>query len=662
MSTEQTTSTATLPARIKRFGVDRALPEQRTLRAGPLTAVLEGGDLRYVRAGDRELVRRLYMAVRNRNWETIEPVYTSFEVDDRGDAFTVRFTAEHVRGEVDFAWTGIIEGTADGVIRYQMHGEPRRPFHKNRIGFCVLHPMDLAGTPTTVTTPGGTVEGHFPERISPHQPFIDMVSIEHPAAGEARCRIDFEGDLFEMEDQRNWTDASYKTYCTPLRIPYPVLVEPGSPIDQTVTISLLGAVPPAAKSPGGSDVQVGTEPIASLPPIGFGLSSDLNSLSDDEFARLRQLRPSHLWVQIDLARDDWESTLRLAAAQSEQLGAPLELSVVGVTADGIARVADLLRESNASVARAFVYPRPQHPVVFPRSDLDTNAEVIRLTRQAFASSDLNIPIGGGTRAYFTEFNRASKRLPLADLEWATYTINPQIHAFDNSSIVETLEAQAVTVSSARAIVGDTPLAVGPVSLRQPFNPNATGPSPEPGPDELPAAVDVRQLSLFAAGWTVGSLHRLAEAGANALTFYETTGPRGLLMGAEVARPQLFPAKPHQLFPLYHVFAAVADIPDAQLLPVTIAEPLSLEALAISAGNRFRLLVANLTDRPAHVLLTLPQVSEVTIQSLDESSYDRAASDPAFFLNSDETVVGSGSGEFDAQLWQFAVVCLTGRID
>ena len=29
------------------------------------------------------------------------------------------------------------------------------------------------------------------------------------------------GDVFEMEDQRNWTDASFKTYCTPLRQPFP---------------------------------------------------------------------------------------------------------------------------------------------------------------------------------------------------------------------------------------------------------------------------------------------------------------------------------------------------------------------------------------------------------------------------------------------------------
>src|SRR5262249_11681392 len=154
--------------------------------------------------------------------------------------------------------------------------------------------------------------------------------------------------------------------------------------------------------------------------------------------------------------------------------------------------------------------------------------------------------------------------------------------------------------SAREIVGGMPLAVGPVTLKQPFNPNATGPTPEPGPDELPAPVDVRQLSLFGAGWTVGSLHRLAEAGAYSLTFYETTGWRGLMAGANVEKPRLFPASPHQLFPLYHVFAALADPPEAGLLPVRIHEPLSVEALAVRDGNRVRVLVANFTDRPAVV--------------------------------------------------------------
>ena len=93
-------------------------------------------------------------------------------------------------------------------------------------------------------------------------------------------------------------------------------------------------------------------------------------------------------------------------------------------------------------------------------------------------------VGGGTRAYFTELNRAT--LPLDAMDVVSYTLNPQVHAFDNASMTETLAAQPETVRSARAIVGDRPLVVGPITLRPRFNPNATGPEPKPAPGELPA--------------------------------------------------------------------------------------------------------------------------------------------------------------------------------
>ena len=47
-------------------------------------------------------------------------------------------------------------------------------------------------------------------------------------------RFDFEGDLFEMEDQRNWTDGSFKTYSTPLALLLAEGGEPGQAIRQRV--------------------------------------------------------------------------------------------------------------------------------------------------------------------------------------------------------------------------------------------------------------------------------------------------------------------------------------------------------------------------------------------------------------------------------------------
>ena len=46
-------------------GRDEAPPEQHLLQAGPLTMVFESGDLRYLKLGGREVIRRIYAAVRD---------------------------------------------------------------------------------------------------------------------------------------------------------------------------------------------------------------------------------------------------------------------------------------------------------------------------------------------------------------------------------------------------------------------------------------------------------------------------------------------------------------------------------------------------------------------------------------------------------------------
>ena len=53
------------------YGRADDLPRRIILSAGPLTAEFETGDLRYIRLGDREIIRRIYAAVRDRNWRTI---------------------------------------------------------------------------------------------------------------------------------------------------------------------------------------------------------------------------------------------------------------------------------------------------------------------------------------------------------------------------------------------------------------------------------------------------------------------------------------------------------------------------------------------------------------------------------------------------------------
>jgi hypothetical protein len=658
--------------RVVRYGVDAPLPERRALEAGPLSAVLEGGDLRYVAVAGQEVVRRLYVGVRNRNWDTIEPRFTRYEVEDDGRDFVVGFTAVHQDGDVDFTWDGTIRGTSAGVITAAMDGVVGGNFLRNRIGFCVLHPMDVAGAPVVVETPNGRVESAFPDLISPHQPFLDMVSISHPVGGDvdARVTIRFEGDLFETEDQRNWTDASYKTYCTPLRIPYPVEVKKGEQIKQRVTIEVAGTapLPKAAGRERGADVVVGPNAIGTLPPIGFAAARHRGPLTQAAVSALRALRPAHLWYEVDLADPEWTDGLARAAREARALETALELWVVadGAGGDGLSRLAKAVGEvaERTPVARVLVFPPVERPITFPRQDLTTTPDVFARAKAAFAEAGVDVPHGGGARTYFTEFNRASETMPVDEFAVAGFTINPQVHAFDNASLVETLAAQAETVRSAKGIAGEVPVVVGPVTLKARFNPNATGEVPQPGPDRLPDSVDPRQLSLFGAGWTIGSIHHLASAGAASLTYYETTGWRGLIERSDgLTRRDLFPSKPGGLFPLYHVFAVAADVGSGRgsLLSVSVADPLTAQALALRSGDRLRVLLANFADEERTLTVSLPGLAGATVRTLDETTYETSLSDPKQLLTGTAQDVDASGGQVDLTLRPFAVACLDGRV-
>jgi hypothetical protein len=239
-----------------------------------------------------------------------------------------------------------------------------------------------------------------------------------------------------------------------------------------------------------------------------------------------------------------------------------------------------------------------------------------------------------------------------------YSINPQVHAFDELSMVETVAAQAETVTSARALCRDLPIIVSPVTLKPRFNPNATGPEPAPPPDQLPPPVDPRQMSLFGAAWTLGSLKYLAECGAASVTYYETTGWRGVIESETGSPlPDCFPSEPGMVFPLYHILADLADCKAGQLLACQSSEPLAVLGLALRNGATRRILLANLTPTPLQLALGPLKAETVCLRRLNTETAPSAMSDPQRFRSAGETMVVTGG-----QLTVALSPCETVRID
>ncbi len=93
----------------------------------------------------------------------------------------------------------------------------------------VLHPLDgVVDHPVTIEhTDGSVEESRFPVEVDPACPFQDIRAVTHEIRPGVRLTCRMEGDAFEMEDHRNWLDASFKTYIRPLAKPWPYTMSQG---------------------------------------------------------------------------------------------------------------------------------------------------------------------------------------------------------------------------------------------------------------------------------------------------------------------------------------------------------------------------------------------------------------------------------------------------
>ncbi len=580
------------------YGTDTPPVAPLALRAGALALDWDGTQLRYIRAEGIEAVRGVYCAVRDRQWNTLAPSITDFEQQVGADSFMIRYTAEHVSGAMRYRWQATISGTPDSRIVYRMEGEALTDFERNRIGFCILHPAALAGQPVSVTHIDGSIEEtSFPRAIAPYQPFIDIRMLEHTLRPRVRVQVAFEGETFETEDQRQWSDASFKTYGTPLTLPFPVTLPAGTRLSQAVTIQLVGdAQPVRIEADDAVTLDIDRNRIFNLPALGLVASTDeANPLTEREAGRLRALQLDHLRADLVLSRPENEvrSALVAAQAEAEVIGARLHLAVfVGEDA-----------QRELEVLRALIdelKPPLDLCFFFNAKTYSTPPDLIRLARRILG----NLSLGGGTDSFFTDLNRS--RPELTGAAAAGFCITPQVHATDNATLVETLPMYAENVRGARALYPEQRIAAGPITLKMRYNPAAGG-AFAMIPGQLPPSVDPRQMSLFGAAWTLGSIKYLAEGGADAATFFGTRGWHGVLESEQGSPlPEQFPSLPASVFPLWHVFRAVAGARGAQVLQTVSSAPLKVEGLALRSASVLRVLLANFTA--ATVRVRLPDLS------------------------------------------------------
>jgi len=602
------------------FGTTESLPEDRQFSAGALSLHISDGAVRRLCWHGVEVVRGIACPIRDANWATCISVLAEESVTETPAGFEVRqvrlVANDALRLELVF------KGSTDGTFQAVSEISVCREFITNRAGFTLLHPLQhIAGTPLSVAHPDGLVTvSEFPLLISPHQ-VADGISVLRHVVNGIEVDIAFHGEIFEMEDQRNWSDASFKTYCRPLSLPRPYRLNAGEIHLQEIAMRFQGT---PAKSPGASAstgaVLEWRDGAGTVPRLAVAIE---DGTLPDSCARglYRLLKPAILQLRVtpQTAAAVCESAKELTAASL----AEIELEIVVPYADerqaALVRVAADCKKASLAVARVLALPESylqSYQPVGPWPAGPTPQDLVLHARAAFPDAG----IGSGVLTYFPELNRCRP----GPCDYVTHGATAITHAADDDTVIENLEGLSHVLKSGRAIAGGRDYRLGLVAIGMRSNPYGSGVVENVQQNRVAmAGADPRQRGLFAAAWAVGAIAATEGHNVSSLALSALVGPFGAIYRREAwAQPGYQENETGMVYPIFHVLRFLSAMGGATRLSVRPAGN-RIAGVASRDHAQVCLMIANLGTNVSSVQVP----GEAQIRILDADNFQTAIHDP-----------------------------------
>lgn len=575
------------------YGTPEPVAMALRLTAGPLALDVIEGTVRGLCWRDVEVIRAIDCPIRDSNWTTCALEVSGATLQTHVSGFS--FECHRQLSDASLRCLTTFKGSSTGDFYASMELTTERDFYTNRAGFTVLHPLeDLSGSPLEVVHRDGSVERlEFPRLVLPGQVVLDICGLRY-ARGEIRTTIDFSGEIFEMEDQRNWGDASYKTYCRPLALAVPYLLPAGRTLKQEIAIRLSGE-PPVHRARGGiSTTAMSLRPTDETVPTTAMILEAPCALTSDEIRLARASECCSLLLR--LHQDNLNSAFVEARALVGQEILEVELEVVIPEGQApetwLANVAAGCRQASLTVSRVLALPEAYLKSYQPTGPWPigpTPEDATRAAREAFPDAQ----IGAGVLTNFAELNRC--RPDPTSCDYIAHAFTALVHAADDRSVIECLEGMSHVLGSAKKLAGSVDYRLGLVSIGMRTNPYGLDVASNPHQARIPMArIDPRQRGLFGAAWAVGALAATEGHCLSSVALAAPVGPFGIAYrGAEWPQPLYDGGSSSVVYPLFHVVRAFSRLNRRQRLAVTGLPP-EVRALAARVNEGCFLIVANLS--------------------------------------------------------------------
>lgn len=598
------------------------------LKAGDLEVKVIEGSVRGVTWAGNEAVARIYVGVRVEDWVTVPMGATTVHVEQDSENFEARISSRHLGEGAEVQWDGILEGRSDGRLRFAVVAHVLETAMFNRIGLCLLHRSRLmVGGRLVVHRVGRPQSMSIPSQIAPQwvvrkrefgmtEPFR-RVTLETPSGLEFSEA--YSGEMFEVEDERNFGDGFFKIYGPPTRDGYPRQRRAGSAVKQSVTIQFVAhdeVTPVGVKSSrsktvsrSSTSIEIRSSEGGLMPPVGVDWRAlGPGIVGAKELRTMRDLSPSHVRFDIKMSEQDWSNQLMqaLSAASASRTHLECALWFDDIVDVRLQELAVILSGNSARVARVLI-----HSMLTGVPSSSLMEMVFRLLSREMSGLPLFATSSGGLWELNEERPRYSPGLGVA------YPTNPGMHLGDDEAAFEGLFGQGDGVTSARSLYPDAPVAVTPVTIGRMPSQIRSGVSLADESEILAPPDDARLDTTTGAAWIGGSIGALVRAGAASLTYAD----------------RIYGVDPR---PFAHVLAAACAMEGYPLLECGVEREDLVRIFGVRRGLECDFIVANLSPESVGIDFKIPaDFVEMSGHVLNEQSLSFAMAAPGPWRRSNE---------------------------
>jgi hypothetical protein len=446
----------------------------------------------------------------------------------------------------------------------------------------------------------GVIQGLFPASNEMH--FL--------APDKRNLKVVSTGKVLEAEDQRNWTDNTYKIYSGSLSEPFPFSTSAGSIWKQSVNFEV--GVPESITT---DATKILVKEIEALPSIGLQFNHDSLLTPDD-------LEKAFVLLEIDHLRINEEALTSQKIATTAANGLILEAALLS-SSKGDALKEEVLRLSERVPAGSRLLVQREGRQVIDAADLPKN-------------SSLNSYIPGSD-AFLVDLQSDQYNFGNS----VSYSMAPTVHSFDTETIFKTLFTQQESINFAQKYIAPQ-VFISPITFSMRGNPHS-GHSRDQRLVYAEPEMALHIRTIEGAAWTLGSIHSLASAGAFSGSWHELFGEYGAIYSESGSI---------KFTPTFHAITALGAHHAHQ---ITIATSFDNSWVAFENRETKTILVASLRPWPLEITAKV-LAGYKSMQSLRGEDCDKASQIMDWWSFAEATPI---SADFPLTLTPFEIALIRG---